>query len=177
MIYTKKKTTQSTASKLTYTAIFAALTCILTMIIKIPVPATQGYIHFGDIFVMLSGLFVGPGYGMIAAGAGSALADLFSGYALYAPVTLAIKALCALTVSVTFRALSKRFDKKIPSLIIAGVLFTAVLTGGYLVFELLIYGNAAFLEVPMNIIQGASGVAGACALYNIFSRIAARNLH
>ena len=39
-------------ARLTLTAVFAALTCIATFIIKIPVPATQGYIHFGDAFVL-----------------------------------------------------------------------------------------------------------------------------
>ena len=52
-------------SKLTMSAVFAALTCTATMLIKIPVPATQGYIHFGDAFVFLAGIFPGGFYGVI----------------------------------------------------------------------------------------------------------------
>ena len=36
-------------------SLMAALTCVGTMIIKIPTP-TNGYIHPGDGFVLLSGL-------------------------------------------------------------------------------------------------------------------------
>ena len=34
--------------KLVYAALFAALTCVMTMIVKIPVPATGGYVNLGD---------------------------------------------------------------------------------------------------------------------------------
>ena len=60
-------------------ALMAALTCIGTMIIKVPTP-TNGYIHPGDGFVLLSGLLLGPIYGSLAAGIGSALSDLITGY-------------------------------------------------------------------------------------------------
>ena len=65
-------------------ALFAALTCIGTMIIKIPTP-TNGYIHPGDGFVLLSGLLLGPVWGALAAGFGSALSDLIGGYFIYVP--------------------------------------------------------------------------------------------
>ena len=185
------KNKRSTASKLTFTAIFAALICVSTFMIKIPVPATQGYIHFGDIFVMLSGIFCGPGYGLLAAGTGSGLADLFSGYVIYAPVTFAIKAIGCIAVSYIFRSLVKRADSKTtgirkgaslsyPSetsrgpaaaIIISGIAFTAILVGGYYLFEVLLYGQAALLEIPMNALQGGFATAGACGLYSIFSRI------
>ena len=41
--------------KLVYTALFTALCCVGTMVIQIPTPATHGYIHLGDAFVILSG--------------------------------------------------------------------------------------------------------------------------
>ena len=50
-----------------FTALFAALTCVATMIIKLPTP-TMGYIHPGDAIVLLSGLLLGPWYGSFAAG-------------------------------------------------------------------------------------------------------------
>ena len=40
--------------KLVYAALFAALTCVMTMIVKIPVPATGGYVNLGDCVVLLS---------------------------------------------------------------------------------------------------------------------------
>ncbi|GAG86716.1 unnamed protein product [marine sediment metagenome] len=72
--------------------IFAAFTCILTFIVPITIPATQGYINLGDIGVMISGLLFGPIIGGIAGGFGSALADLFIA-PIYAIPTLIIKGL------------------------------------------------------------------------------------
>ena len=188
---TSNKSKRSTASKLTFTAIFAALICVSTFMIKIPVPATQGYIHFGDIFVMLSGIFCGPGYGLLAAGTGSGLADLFSGYVIYAPVTFVIKAVGCIAVSYIFRSFVKRAGNTTSgrrkgisyshqaetsgspaaAIIISGIAFTAILVGGYYLFEVILYGQAALLEIPMNALQGGFATAGACGLYSIFSRI------
>ena len=66
--------------KIVIAALLAAFTCIATMSIRIPTPGTGGYIHPGDAIVLLSGIILGPGYGFLAAGIGSALADLLGGY-------------------------------------------------------------------------------------------------
>ena len=79
----KLKKIQTLASS----ALFAAIICIATFIVKIPSPATNGYFNLGDCFVILSGLLLSPVYGALAAGIGSALADILSGYAQYAPAT------------------------------------------------------------------------------------------
>ena len=42
-----------TLKKLVFAALFAALACVATMVIKIPTP-TGGYIHAGDAVVLLS---------------------------------------------------------------------------------------------------------------------------
>ena len=62
------------------TALFAALACVATMSIRIPTPGTGGYIHPGDAIVILAGIILGPVYGMLAGGIGSALSDLIGGY-------------------------------------------------------------------------------------------------
>ena len=51
-------------------ALFAALSCVATSIIRIPTPGTGGYIHPGDAIVILSGVFLGPVYGLFAGGIG-----------------------------------------------------------------------------------------------------------
>ena len=80
-------------------ALFAALVCVATVAVRVPIPATQGYANLGDALVLLAAFFLGPLYGALAAGVGSALADLFAGYALYAPGTAVIKGLCAMTAA------------------------------------------------------------------------------
>ncbi|MBP3559105.1 MAG: ECF transporter S component [Clostridia bacterium] len=85
---------KDTTRKIAIASMLAALVCVATMIIKIPSPL-KGYINLGDCVVLLSGWLLPPGYSFLAAGVGSALADVFSGYAVYAPVTFAIKGLMA----------------------------------------------------------------------------------
>ena len=67
-------------TRLILAALFAALTCAATMLIHIPMPATNGYINLGDCVVLLSAFFLGPVYGMAAGGIGAMLADLLLGW-------------------------------------------------------------------------------------------------
>ncbi len=133
----------SLAKRLTFTAVFAALCCVSTMLISIPLP--YGYFNTGDVFVLLSGWFLGPLYGGVAAALGSALADLLSPYALYAPATFFIKgfdaALAWLVAWSVKKALTKEtldFITRIASAI-AGELLMVL---GYFLFESVLYGLA-----------------------------------
>ena len=58
-----------------FTALFAALSCISTMLITIPTP-TGGFVHLGDGMALLCGWLLGPIWGSLAAGLGGMLADL-----------------------------------------------------------------------------------------------------
>ena len=73
-----------------------ALVTVSTMVLQIPVSATNGYIHLGDSMILLISVFFGWRYGMVAGGVGAALADLLSGYAHWAPFTLIIKGVMGL---------------------------------------------------------------------------------
>ena len=75
------------------TGVMAALVCVMTMVVQIPIPL--GYAHLGDAFILLTVLFVGKRSGIWAGGVGSALADLLTGYAYWAIPTFVIKALMA----------------------------------------------------------------------------------
>ena len=106
----KKKRAGSIAKHISFTGVFAALCFVATVIVKIPQPS-GGYFNLGDAFVLLSGWFLGPAYGAVAAGLGCALADLALDGAIYAPATLVIKA--AMAVLAYFIAkLFKKFIKK-----------------------------------------------------------------
>ena len=76
--------------RLVQASMLAAMACAATLVIQIPSPM-NGYVNLGDAVVLLSGWLLGPWYGFAAAGVGSMLADLFSGYAHYAAGTLLIK--------------------------------------------------------------------------------------
>ncbi len=83
-------------NKIILTGVMMAITAAATMVIAIPVPFTSGYIHLGDSMVFLSVLILGWRYGAIAAGVGSALADIFLSYVHWAPWTLCIKGIMAI---------------------------------------------------------------------------------
>lgn len=80
-----------TTKKLSICALLIALTCVATMIIRIPIFATGGYINIGDSMVLISGIFFGPFCGFVSGGVGSALADLLCGYSQYAIFTFIVK--------------------------------------------------------------------------------------
>ena len=84
--------------KMVLAALFAALTFVATLI-HIHVPGMQtGYVNLGDCLVIISSLLLGPVYGAVAGGIGSALTDLVHGYVIYVPATFVIKTVMGLVV-------------------------------------------------------------------------------
>lgn len=140
--------------------IFAALICVLTMVISIPIPATQGFINIGDAGVMFAGLLFGPFIGGIAGGIGSALADIFLGYAIYAPATLIIKGLEGFIIGLISNPKQNniKFNYRDIIAVVLGGLFMVL---GYFIYEIILWGFvSALYEVILNgIIQfGISGL-------------------
>lgn len=161
--------------KMTTSALFMALTCIATMLIKLPTPGTSGYVHLGDAFVILSGILLGPIYGTVAGGIGSALADLLGGYFVYVPITLIVKALMAFGVAIIYHKLAKNLHSSIIKCVLCGIYATLLVAGGYLFFESFMYGSAALASVPANIGQGLSGLVISSILLPILQKIKIMN--
>jgi len=93
--------------KIIMTGLMAALVFIATSIIKVPI-ANGGYIHFGDAFIFLSVMLLGPVYGAFASGVGSMLSDLLSPYAQWALPTLIIKSVMAIIMGFTIKQRSQK---------------------------------------------------------------------
>lgn len=153
--------------KLVMAALLAAMTCVATMVIKIPIAATGGYINLGDCIVLLSGILLGSMYGGLAAGIGSALADLFSGYVAFTPATFLIKGLMAIILGLFVKDLSK---KSIIKTVIYGVIAECLMIAGYFFFEAVFmgYGLGAAAAIPGNAIQGVVGLILAMILIPVF---------
>ena len=148
---------KTNTKKLVMTALLAALTCVATLIIRIPSPL-HGYINLGDCIVLVSGWLLGPVYGLLAAGIGSALADVFAGYFVYAPATFVIKALMAVAAYFIFKALSNNKLSK-AGYIISGIVAEIIMIAGYFVFEGFLYGfGAVLVNIPPNAVQGVAGI-------------------
>ena len=132
-------------------ALFAALACVATMVIKIPSPM-DGYLNLGDCVVLAAGWLLAPGYGFLAAGLGSGLA------AAYAPATFAIKGLMALIAFYGFKALSAKTGS-LTARILSGAAAELWMVLGYYLFEGCLYGFVpSAVNIPANGVQGAAGL-------------------
>ena len=148
------------------TALFAALACVATMSIRIPTPGTGGYIHPGDAIVILAGIILGPVYGMLAGGIGSALSDLIGGYFVYVPITLVIKGLVALVSGLIYQK-----KNRYVAVILGGITDIVFVAGGYFICEFFLYGSGAAASIPANIIQGVGGLIISAVLYPVLIAI------
>ena len=157
--------------KLILAALFAALSCVATMSIRIPTPGTGGYIHPGDAIVILSGVILGPVWGFLAGGIGSALSDLIGGYFIYVPITFVIKGLVALAAGLLYQKIGKNQKSRYIAVILGGVADIILVAGGYFVCEFFIYGAGSAASIPANIIQGVGGLVISCILYPILISI------
>lgn len=155
--------------KIVIAAMLAALTCIATMIIKIPSPL-KGYLNLGDCVVLLSGWLLSPLYGFLAAGLGSGLADLISGYGVYVPATFIIKGVMAIAAYFGFRFLQNKVTN-ISARIVSGIVAELIMVFGYYVFEGFLYGfGASLVNIPANAVQGVAGLIIGTILVKIFEK-------
>lgn len=151
---------KSIAKKLSFTALFAALCCVGTLVIVIPLP--YGYFNAGDIFVLLASWCLGPVFGSVAAAIGSSLADVLSGFLLYAPVTFVVKDVDALIAYFVWFIVKKFLFKgsaDIAARIVSAVVAEAWMVLGYFAFESILYGIAGgAVSLAGNALQGGFAV-------------------
>ena len=88
-------------------ALGICLVYLATVAVQVYIPATRGYFNLGETMVYTFALLFGPRIGLVAGGVGSALADLITGYSIYAPGTLVIKAIEGYIVGYLSRILLK----------------------------------------------------------------------
>ncbi len=157
--------------KLVLAALFAALTCVATMLIHIPMPATNGYINLGGGMVLLGAFLLGPVYGMAAGGLGSMMADVLLGYAAYAPGTLVIKGLTALCAALVLRAMHGKMTGLAAGAVLGEIVMVLGCTSR--MRGLPSATRAAAASIPGNAIQGAAGVVVGILAYKALSAVPA----
>lgn len=140
-------------------ALFIALTCIGTLVIRIPFPLTKGYLNLGDAVLLAAAILLGRRGGMLAGGLGSFMADLLTGYA-YAPATLLIKGLEGYLCGLIYERWPSTAGR-----VAAVAVGALVMATGYLIFETFLVGfYTALLSYAANLGQGAAGAVLAYAL-------------
>lgn len=143
-------------------AMLIALTVVMTKVVQIPIPASQGYWNLSDAATAFAAFAFGPWVGFVAGGVGTAIADLLSGpYAVWAPVSLLAHGLQGAAIG-----LAARRWRTVPGLIAAFALGAVVMIAGYLGGGALLKGlPAALAEVPFNALQALVGGAVGVPLY------------
>lgn len=151
-------------------ALFASIICVATFVVKIPSPTTNGYFNLGDCFVLLCGILLNPLYGALAAGIGSALADILSGYIQYAPATFVIKAVMALSFYYIYHVANHKFP--LISKIVAGFIAETIMVLGYFGYESFVlgYGVGAIGSIFSNASQGIVGISAAFAISQVINQ-------
>ena len=149
----------STAKKITIYALAIALVCVSTMVIQIPIPL--GYMHLGNTLILLCAFLFGPRVGLAAGGIGSALADLLTGFAFWAPWTLVIKGLMGFAIGFIANRESGHAKMLRVSTAIASAVGILIMIFGYFIAGSIIYGSVytGALQIPGLSIEGAIGIA------------------
>lgn len=165
---------KDTTYNVVMTGMMMCIILVGTMLIRIPVPATGGYVHLGDTAIFIAVLLLGRNKGALAAGVGSALADLLSGYAFYAPWTLVIKAFMGFVTGAALEHMRKKgkledsiAHHKLAALELGAMtLGGCVMVAGYYLAESIMAGNftAPLAAIPPNIGQFAVGMVLALIL-------------
>ena len=155
---------KQTTKLITTSAIMAALVFVLTILVRVPVPALNGqaYFNLGDTMIYFAAYVLGGMPAMFAAGIGSFLADLSVGAVVYAIPTLIIKGFMGFLCGYMMK--KGNFRMYLLACIIGG----AIMTFGYALFEYFAFDVAYVLvSLPANCIQWACGAGVALVLYKV----------
>lgn len=174
--HSAQKSVDNKIRQLVTAALMVALIVLGTLLFRIPVPMTQGYIHLGDTMICLSVMLLSKRSAAAAAGIGSAMADILGGFAFWAPWTLFIKFAMAFTAGLILERHAPRDGSacstrlRIIALTAGGIMMCA----GYLIAERLMYGSwaAAFIALPWNFGQFTAGIALSLLIFHAMPKSA-----
>lgn len=161
-----------------FTALITAMTTLATLFFKFPIG--NGYIHLGDTFVLLGAMVLPRKQALFAGSVGACLADVLSGYAVWAPWSFGIKLFVVIIMEVALQRASRASEDSIHILHIPIAEFVGFVLSGiwtvaaYYAAEGLIYGNwiTPLAGAPFNAIQVGVGAVLAVILSQILYRIA-----
>lgn len=148
---------------------FCALVFVFTFL---SVPAGIGNVNLGDGALLLAAWTLGGPWAVVSAAMGAALADLVSGYALYAPATFVIKAAMTAVAILAIPLFDRlRLSARLCRFISA-VLGEIVMVLGYLIYEAFVlgYGMGAVANIPFNAVQGGVAILLSGVLFELLIR-------
>lgn len=147
-------------------AVMIAVVAVFTLAVRVPIPATQGYINFSDVAIYFAAFAFGPWVGLAAGGVGAALADVYGGYANFAVLTFFAHGLEGLAAGY----LGGRTNS-LGRMLLSWAAGTLVMVGLYYLGETFVMGMgaaAAAAEAPFNLLQNiAGGLLGIPLVYAV----------
>jgi len=149
------------ARRIAATGVLCGMTIVATMFTRIPTPLPGGYFNLGDTVIFVAAVMLGTKEGLFCGAVGSALADLFLGGVVFAPVTFVVKGAEGLVAGLLCAKGAK--GARLLAALCAGA---GVMVAGYFAAEATVlrlagaeFGFwAAVGEVPLNALQGAMSV-------------------
>ena len=105
------KSKQSPAVRVAVMGVMTALVTAATMLFQLSIPSTTGYFNLGESMVYITALTFGPYIGGFAGGVGSMMADLLTGYIVFAPATLISKGIEGTVVGYLSTSLQRIISK------------------------------------------------------------------
>lgn len=156
--------------------VFAAVTYLGIQLFRIPLPAATGapFLHFGNIFFLLSVLLLGGKKGALAGGIGFILFDILNGYITVIPKVVVLTLLMAFAAEAVFKILGKRYNVAVSVAVAVTVAFLISLAGDFLYDTLLLVLSgsklvpamwAAFTSLLATVINSAFGIVAITVLY------------
>ncbi len=140
------------ASFVVVTGVLVAVIAVLTLVVRVPIAPTRGYIHLGDAGVYFAAFAFGPVIGLLAGGLGTALADVLGGYAHWAPASFLFHGAQGLVAG--YLATRAARGGHLPGWLLGAIIVVV----GYFAVGAVLYGaGPALAEAPMNIIQVVAG--------------------
>ncbi len=131
-------------------AVYTALVYAATVAVQIYQPATGGYFNLGEAVIYLAALLRGPVVAGVAGGVGAALADLSTGYAIFAPATLVVKFLEGYAAGLLAAKMRGWGRRKAGLLAGAGYAALIIVFGLFYWSGRAYYGPESFLGVELN---------------------------
>ncbi len=127
--------------------IFSALVFVITAYLHIP--TYNGYVHCGDGIIFIAACILPTSYSIVVGVLGAMLADLLTGFAIWAPGSMIIKGLLALLFTCKSKSI---ITKRNLIMLFPAALISAV---GYCLYEALITGNfiASLSGIPASLVQ------------------------
>lgn len=149
-----KKRFKIRTADIAVTAVMTALVIVFTSFIKVPIGA-GGYIHLGDLMILLSASILPLPFALLSSCVGAALSDVIVGAPIWAPFSLIVKALIVL-------CFTAKKDKILCARNFIGCGLSCIITVvGYFFSEVIIYGNwGAYVSMPWNLVQAVVAVVG-----------------